>query len=123
MKASSESGLWATVISRIVFWGLLMIFQQQGTRDIAPNVRPLSYIECCNLRADAAASMTLMISANKNGAKPKAKARCQLPVMICNQEIPAANNRISAATAAMTFRANDAVPRSEIKPATKATTG
>src|SRR5271165_354629 len=89
----------------------------------SPGAKSADYIECCSLRAAAAANMTFMTSANRNGASPKAKAFCQLPVAICSHAIPEANSRASATIPAKTFRAKEGVPRSANHPATKATTG
>src|SRR5450759_2340780 len=130
MKASSESELCATLISRILLFALLIGYRATSPAKTGEDRRPAllrhqltSYIEPCSRRANAAATMTFMTSANKNGSNPNAKARCQLCVTIASQAIPEPNSTISATIPATRLRPKEATPCSETHPATYATTG
>ncbi len=86
-------------------------------------LRPAIYRVRCRRRATAAAAITFITSAKKNGASPKATARCQLRVITASHVIPETKSTSSAVTPAIKFRQNYVVPRSEIHPAIHATTG
>src|ERR1035441_9792976 len=99
MKASSESGLCATVISRtfsaelrcieIVTLGyipertLTACAERRRVR-----VQAFTYKLRRKRRAAAAATITFRSSATRNGYKPKNAARCQLCVIIASQLRP-----------------------------------
>src|ERR1051326_8682469 len=148
MKASSESGLCATVIVRVFgedavllgimagrklqmyveLWFLLIAVEGMSQLDVVKFSRDETYILRSALSFSRfeppAATRTLITSANTNGYRPKRTTCCALPcARNANHPRPPAKITTSAEIAAKAKRRKFLFPRSAIHPARNAANG